>query len=325
MVTKVVVTSLLLVATLAGCDATIPRTLSKPTLSGSAIGSGSPLVEAQDLGRSDPHKSIRVALFLHYNREAELARLVDRLERANPPPYLTRSEFLSTYAPTVGQEQRAVDILRSHGFRVIQRFANRQVIDVSAPTMIVDRFFSTEMHDFRQNRYGVRSTNVRRLIIPKVLLSSVAMGDANNLVLVKPDVHITPIVAGALRSQDENVVQNGTFSTGTFSPWIECGNAEALISKEHPHGGSYDVLTGSISTSREPRGWSAICQSVVVPKGGTLSAWLYQVTNEPNEEAAYQQVALADSNGTPMVELAKTNRNHAGWVHYTWNFIQVRG
>ena len=46
-----------------------------------------------------------------------------------------------------------------------------------------------------------------------------------------------------------------------------------------------------------PKGWSAICQRVTVPPHGTLSAWLYRQTNEPNQKDEYHlEVALADAN-----------------------------
>lgn len=123
----------------------------------------------------------------------------------------------------------------------------------------------------------------------------------------------------------QNVVKNGSFASGKLVPWTSCGTAPVSISKLHPHNGRYDALTGSHSMKREVNGWSAICQRVTVPADGKLSAWLYRLTNEPNERFAYQEVALADSSNTPAIVLAKTNDNKAGWKLLTWDLAKYAG
>lgn len=123
----------------------------------------------------------------------------------------------------------------------------------------------------------------------------------------------------------KNIVRNGTFDTGKLTPWTSCGTASAAISKLHPYDGHYDALTGSASTKSEPKGWSAICQRVTVPSAATLSAWVYQVGNEPNAKDAYQEIALADAGGKPTIVLQKANSNHAGWKHETWSLAKYAG
>lgn len=123
----------------------------------------------------------------------------------------------------------------------------------------------------------------------------------------------------------KNVVQNGTFDSGKLAPWRSCGKATAAISKLHPYDGKYDALTGSVTTKSEVDGWSAICQSVKVPVDGTLVAWLYRTTNEPNDKDAYQEVALADDTGKPTTVLAKGNLNHKAWEKESWAFKKYAG
>ena len=137
-----------------------------------------------------------------------------------------------------------------------------------------------------------------------------------------PSLALSRVLLGAA---GKNVVQNGAFNTGKLEPWSSCGKTIASISREHPEDGRYDALTGSTTAKQEVKGWSAICQRVQVPSGATLSAWLYQQTNEPNAKHAYQEVALADAASKPIVELAKMNDNHNGWVHKSWNLAKYAG
>lgn len=126
-------------------------------------------------------------------------------------------------------------------------------------------------------------------------------------------------------SGTHNVVQNGSFDTGKLAPWTSCGTAAVSVSREHPYNGRYDAHLGSTSTASENKGWSAICQEVTVPAGATLGAWFYRRTNETSEKYAYTEVALADAQGKPAVELAKGNANAAKWVKATWSLKKYAG
>lgn len=127
------------------------------------------------------------------------------------------------------------------------------------------------------------------------------------------------------QASSTNAVENGSFDTGKLAPWKSCGAASSIISKLHPYNGKYDALTGSVTTKSEIKGWSAICQRVTVPAGGTLTAELYRRTNEPSEKYAYQEVALADSSGKPATVLSKTNTNHDGWAKESWSLRKYAG
>lgn len=280
-------------------------------------------VRIRDLGRTRARRDVRVAVLLRYNHAAELERYVDQIERTSRPRYLTHQAFLSRYAPTPQQEQHAMAVLRAAGFHITRRFSDRLMLGAVAPAATVERFFSTEIHDFQQARYGLGSANVRPLRIPATLSGSVSAVDANQLVLLRTALDtndMTPLAAAKIEA-----VQNGSFTSGKLSPWTSCGSASAAISKTHPKDGTYDARTGSATTTGEVEGWSAICQSVTVPSDATLSAWLYQVTNEPNDKQAYQEIALASASDKPVVELERGNANHIGWVHKTWNLSKYAG
>ncbi|HTU81281.1 MAG TPA: protease pro-enzyme activation domain-containing protein [Candidatus Acidoferrales bacterium] len=316
MPTRTLLSCSLLIGTLAACGGGIT-----PQVPGSAQGKAT-AASARDLGRRSPGKPARVVLLLRYNHEAELERFVDRLERDPQPHYLARQEFLARYAPTVSQEHRVLSALHDAGLRVTRRYANRLIVDAVGPSVNVERLFSTEIHDFQQPQYGVRAANIRPLRIPAQLAPEVAAAEANDLVLLHRDSDAAATLPAV---KYENVVSNGSFSTGKLAPWTSCGAASASVSRRHPENGEYDALTGSATSASEVKGWSAICQRVTVPRNATLGAWLYQTTNEPTERNAYQEIALADAAGKPAIELAKTNANFAGWVHRTWSLAKYAG
>ena len=281
----------------------------------------------QDLGRRDPRQPVRVVVLLRYNNQKELERFVDELERSPRPRYFTHQAFLARFAPTAQQERMVLSALHSAGFHVVQRFANRLIVDAVAPSGKIEQLFHTEIHDFRQARYGVRPANVRPLRIPAQLSLLVAKVEANDLVLARPDILFAhrSIAANFSGNRDRNVIRNGAFNTGTLAPWRSCGKTNVVVSQEHPHSAYFDVLTGSTNREKEVTGWSAICQRVTVPQSGQLSAWLYEVTNEPNTRYAYQEVALADGNDKPIIVLSKTNGNQGGWVHRVWSLEKFAG
>ncbi|HVA32928.1 MAG TPA: protease pro-enzyme activation domain-containing protein, partial [Candidatus Baltobacteraceae bacterium] len=112
-----------------------------------------------DLGRRNAHAPVSVTLTLRYNHQADLDRFVANIGRTHH--VLTPAQFIERYAPTRQQEQRVVRALRAAGFTITQRFANRTIVDATAPTGVVERFFSTQIHTVRQGAYGLRFTNVR--------------------------------------------------------------------------------------------------------------------------------------------------------------------
>jgi subtilase family serine protease len=273
----------------------------------------------RDLGRSGAREPARIVVLLRYNHQQELERFVRTLERASRPRYLTHDEFLQRYAPTVQQEQRAVDILEREGFHITRRYANRLLIDATAPAVTVDRVLSTEIHNFSEAGRGIRTANVRPIRIPAELSPYVTAIEADSRVLahVRLETHRTP------RATSQNIVKNGSFDSGKLAPWTSCGSTTASISREHPESGRYDALTGSMA--EEPQGWSAICQAVTIPPQATLTAWLYQVTNERNQKNAYQEIALADASGKPVVVLWKGNIDYPAWMQRTWDLSQYAG
>jgi subtilase family serine protease len=141
-----------------------------------------------DEGRRAASAPVNVVFTLRYNHQSELDQFV--AEAANPHSskylhFLTPSEFDSYYAPTAQQEGAVVSALTAAGFTVTKRFANRTVIDASAPSGTVERFFSTEMHTVRQGKYGERFTNLAAATVPAAIASYVRTVSLSNVVVAR--------------------------------------------------------------------------------------------------------------------------------------------
>jgi kumamolisin len=140
-----------------------------------------------DVGRSPANSLVRVSLTLRYNHQAELDRFVAMISapHSHSARFLTRKEFNNRYAPTREQEQRVVRALRRAGFTIVQRFENRTIIDAEGRSAVVERFFSTEMHNVRQGKYGERYTNVTSANAPREIAPLVRDISLNNLIVVR--------------------------------------------------------------------------------------------------------------------------------------------
>jgi kumamolisin len=140
-----------------------------------------------DVGRRSANSLVRISLTLRYNHQAELDRFVAMISapHAHSARFLTRKEFDERYAPTRPQEQRVVQALRRAGFTIVQRFPNRTIVDAAARSAVVERFFSTEIHNVHQGKYGERYTNLTSATAPREIAPFVRDVSLNNLVVVR--------------------------------------------------------------------------------------------------------------------------------------------
>ena len=144
-------------------------------------------LSAKDLGRRASKEPVRVTLVLKYNHQAELDRLVERQSGLHAAHhFLTRAEFNERFAPTRQQERAVIKALTHAGFTITKRFSNRTIVDASAPSSVVERFFSTQMHTLDQGKYGRRFAPATRAIVPVSIASFVRTVSLSNLVIARP-------------------------------------------------------------------------------------------------------------------------------------------
>jgi subtilase family serine protease len=136
-----------------------------------SIGVG-PLTGLRDLGRAPASTRVDVALVLRYRNDAELEALVQAQGDPDSPlrgRFLKQEQFRRYFSPTAADESRVIASLERAGFTITQRFANRTVVDASAPAPVAERYFSTEIHRLLQPGEGIKYANVRTGFVPAAL------------------------------------------------------------------------------------------------------------------------------------------------------------
>jgi hypothetical protein len=120
---------------------------------------------------------------------------------------------------------------------------------------------------------------------------------------------------------------DGGFESGvlsTTSAWQRCGPVGAAIETSVVHSGTHAVLEGSL-TAAEPNGDEAVCQSVVIPAGASLTFWTRGVTND-TVSFAYQEADLRTSaTGTVVDQFYKEANNANVWQQRTFDVSAFAG
>ncbi len=298
-----------------------------------------------DAGRRAANAPVTVSLTLRYNNQAQLDQFVADVsnpQSGNYRHFLTTEQFNSLYAPTVQQEGAVVAALQHAGFTITQRFPNRTIVDASAPSATVERFFATEMHTVSQGKYGQRFANLKPATVPAAIASLVRTASLSNVVIARtkvdeatpsspsngrvltPAAHKVPAGMTPLAHTDAtNVVADPGFESGGFSYWSQCGNVNAAITTAKPHTGSYSERSGTATT--EPNGDAGVCQAVTIPSNGVLTFWVWQQTNEVNTEYSYQEADLLDAYGDVVDNLYTTVSNAQSWVQKSFNLASYAG
>lgn len=287
--------------------------------------------DLRDRGRRAATEPVEVGVILRLNRRAQLERLIEQISRPHAGRYhhfLTSREFAEQFAPTAAQTRAVKRALQHAGFAIEQVFPNGTLIRARAASANVERFFHTTIHDFDQAHYGRRYSNIGAVRVPRAIAGLVLGVELNNVVYAhtgptrlpsQPSNEIAQ--APDLQPESANVVRNPGFESGKLKPWYACGSAKpalAAISKQHPHSGKFDAITGSPTTnSASPKGTTGICQDVTIPPHGVLTAYVYRASNQKSIKKAAQIVALASSNGKVVSVLANTLKSYAHWVAFT--------
>jgi hypothetical protein len=303
-----------------------------------------------DAGRRAPSAPVSVSLVLNYNNQAELDRFVAEVSAPHPGPkgFLTPAEFAARFGPTPQQEQSVVQALQSAGFTVTQRYPNRTVVDATAPSSTVERFFSTEMHTVQQGTYGTRFTNVRGATIPESIASLVHTASLSNLVMVRTVVDQTggPLkkqiepgekVAGhsaagreAPAAQRVAIKPNaGCSGQLLLNPGFESGNVDWSTTSDVITDDSSDAYAGSWFawldgyTSKET---DTLQQSVTIPATctATLTYYLHVGTNERSSAGAIDTLALT-VNGTTEQTFSNKTTTGGAYVLETVNLSAFAG
>ena len=123
------------------------------------------------------------------------------------------------------------------------------------------------------------------------------------------------------------LVANGGFETGAFSPWVVGGGAPTpVLVAGGAHGGTYSARLGTPS-GPEPRGDSWVYQTVTVPSSAskaTLSFWYWPATMD-SVWFDWQTAQVRNSSGTTLATIFKTASNTRQWTLKTFDLTPYRG
>lgn len=182
-----------------------------------------------DAGRRAANAPVRVTLTLRYNHQEELDRLVWNLSDPHSglrPHFLTGKEFDAYYAPTPQQEESVVRALQRAGFKIVQRYPNRTIVDAVARSAAVELFFSTEMHTVHQGKYGDRYTNLKPASVPETIASFVRDVSLDNLVFARTMIDAEGVTAAQTSTLASARMASPTVSRKSL-PSTGCNNAAA--------------------------------------------------------------------------------------------------
>jgi subtilase family serine protease len=123
----------------------------------------------RDLGPAPASLAIRVAVVLNYHHDDDLEWLTQaQADPASPyfHRFLTPAQFDAYFAPTADEYARVLASLERGGFRVLNVYPNRTVVDAVAPAPIAERYFRTDIHVVRTADGETTYTNVNPGLVP---------------------------------------------------------------------------------------------------------------------------------------------------------------
>ena len=299
-----------------------------------------------DLGRRTPTAPVNVVLTLNYNNEAQLEQFI--ASQGGPHgahQWLTPAEFNATYAPTVAQHQQVISALQAAGFTITKTYANRTVIDASAPSSTVERFFNTQMHNVNQGKYGTRFANLAPATVPASISPLIRTASLSNVVVAETKVDQE---GGPIRNpQNLDVPTNKPNNPGSTSeapaamrvaasgctgqlllnPGFESGTADwsdpTVISQTiQPTPIRAAITRGSMATTRRYTD-PGVTQTVNIPAGctATLSYYLYVGSSETSVKD-YFYVSV---NGTKVQTFNNKTSTGGGYAQESVNISSYAG
>ncbi len=298
-----------------------------------------------DAGRRAALAPVTVAITLNYNHQDQLDQFIAAQSGPHAPhAFLTPAQFNAYYAPTVQQEQAVLTALHQAGFTVTKRYPNRTVIDATAPSATVERFFATQMHNVSQGKYGQRFANLTPATVPSSIAQYVRTASLSNVVIAqtqvdadngmtRPYIHVQPgsKPAGGSASQEAaaamRTMASGCTGQLLLNPGFESGavnwsSSSGVITNYSPYayqGNWFAWLDGYTSPETD-----SLSQTVSIPAGctATLTYYLYIGSNEPNTATDTLKLTV---NGTTEQSFSNVNQTNGYYVKQTVNLSSFAG
>jgi hypothetical protein len=124
-----------------------------------------------------------------------------------------------------------------------------------------------------------------------------------------------------------NLIVNGGFETGSFSPWVIDGtHPTPVVINGVAHSGNRSAFLGSNSPPAEPFGDSSLYQQVTVPAAGRATLvywWMAGTYDVPFFD--FQDAYVTNTSGTILATISHTCIETAGWVQTAFDMTPYAG
>jgi len=235
------------------------------------------------LDHYNPEQKLRLAIFVTPRDLAGQEKLLGELQDKKSPlfhKWLTADEWNARFGPLAENEQAVVDWAKSQGLTVTNRFANRMLVDVEAPSGVIEQALSVTINhyqvgdevDFSNDRDPSIPANLSGVVGGIFGLNSIERvkpaGKNEKAVATRPDYLPGPVYKVAGSSQG-----NGD---PTKAPW-----AQAAASSKGPgaeHGVSQPISGGGQSSPNPPDELGEINPSNLYSSEGYSLGALYSLS-----------------------------------------------
>ena len=136
----------------------------------------------------------------------------------------------------------------------------------------------------------------------------------------------TTTIALTVTAPSTQLIQNGTFETGTLANWSTGGAAVPVASTVQKHSGSFSALDGASSGS-EPNGDDYLYQTITIPSTATkatLTFWYWPATTD-TITYDWQEAQVRNTSGTMLAQIMKVASNTQAWTQVTYDLTSYKG
>jgi len=144
---------------------------------------------AQLIEHFDPTQMLRLAIGLkppHWDEEQQFLKDLQTKGSGEFHHFLTFQEWNERFAPAPEDEQAVVDWAQSQGLTVTQRYPNRLVVDLEAPSGVIEKAISVKMNSYQLNGKAVFSNDQDPSVPLGVSAIIVFVGGLNNILVMRP-------------------------------------------------------------------------------------------------------------------------------------------